>query len=267
LATTASPAVALGGGQLTDTATVSGRVSPQDDATVDFRLYGPDDATCTAAPIFESLGVAYPAADESVSSDAFTPTAPGTYRWVASYSGDIYNDPAAGACNDPGENVDVTKASPTIETVASDDIVLGIGLLTDSATVSGLVNPQAGATIDFRLYGPDDATCTGAPIFESLGVSYPAADTTVISEPFLPQLAGTYRWVASYSGDINNQPVAGACNDASENVVVEAPGSNAPELPATGGSTNQLLMLIGTSLLLTGGALLVLGNRRIVKPG
>ena len=40
ITTTASGAVSLGG-QLTDTAVVSGRVSPQPGATVDFRLYGP----------------------------------------------------------------------------------------------------------------------------------------------------------------------------------------------------------------------------------
>ena len=37
------------------------------------------------------------------------------------------------------------------------------------------------------------------------------------SNPFTPTLAGTYRWIASYSGDANNAPVAGKCNDAGEN--------------------------------------------------
>ena len=266
MATAASPTVALGGGQITDTATVSGRVSPQDSATVDFQLFGPDDATCEGTPVFESLDVPYPAAGEPVSSAAFTPTTPGTYRWTASYSGDANNNPVAGACNDPNEDVVVTKANPTIETVASDDIVLGVGLLSDTATVSGLVNPQAGATIDFRLYGPDDTTCSNTPIFTSLGVAYPAAGGTVSSAPFLPEVSGTYRWVASYSGDAYNNPVAGACNDANENVVVEEPGANAPELPATGASTNVVLILIGAGLILAGGALVTLGNRRDARP-
>ncbi|HVF19079.1 MAG TPA: hypothetical protein VNA14_02420, partial [Mycobacteriales bacterium] len=49
-------------------------------------------------------------------------------------------------------------ATPTIATTASPDIVLGAGTLTDSATVSGRVNPLAGASVEFRLYGPNDAT-------------------------------------------------------------------------------------------------------------
>ena len=34
--------------------------------------------------------------------------------------------------------------------------------------------------------------------------------------PFTPAAIGAYRWIASYSGDVNNAPVAGACNDAGE---------------------------------------------------
>src|SRR2546423_1570687 len=33
-------------------------------------------------------------------------------------------------------------------------------------------------------------------------------------------VAGTYRWTASYSGDANNNSTATACNDANESVVV-----------------------------------------------
>ena len=31
---------------------------------------------------------------------------------------------------------------------------------------------------------------------------------------------GTYRWIASYGGDINNNAVSGICNDTGENYVV-----------------------------------------------
>ena len=117
IATTASPSIPLGPGQLTDSVTVSGRVNPQDSATVDFRLYGPNDATCTGTPIFESLAVPYPIASGPVTSAPFTPTVPGTYRWVAGYSGDANNNPVADVCNAANENVEVTKANPTIATV------------------------------------------------------------------------------------------------------------------------------------------------------
>ena len=49
--------------------------------------------------------------------------------------------------------------------------------------------------------------------------------------------AGTYRWIASYSGDANNAAVAGACNAANESVVVSPvppppPPPPPPPLPA-----------------------------------
>ena len=230
LATTASPDITLGAGSLTDSATVSGRSNPLAGATIVFNLYGPDDATCANPAIFTSAPVAYPAAGGSVTSPAFTPTSAGTYRWRATYSGDANNNGVTGACNAANENVVVAPATPTLATMASPDITLGAGSLTDIATVSGRVNPQAGATIIFNLYGPNDATCADPPIFTSAPVAYPVAGGPVTSSAFTPTSAGTYRWRATYSGDANNAGVTGACNAANENVVV-AP--NTPTLATT----------------------------------
>ncbi|MEJ7787808.1 MAG: Ig-like domain-containing protein, partial [Solirubrobacteraceae bacterium] len=163
ITTTASPNITLGAGTLSDSATVSGRVSPVAGATINFRLFGPDDATCTGTPVFTSV-VPYPVAGGPVASGSFTPTLAGTYRFVATFSGDANNAPVAGACNAANENVVVNRANPTIATMASPDITVGAGTLRDTATVSGRVNPQAGATVNFRLFGPDDATCTGTPV-------------------------------------------------------------------------------------------------------
>ncbi len=175
IATQASPNVALGAGSLTDEATVSGRVNPLAGATITFRLYGPNDATCSGAPVFASVAVAYPVAGGPVTSPAFTPTAAGTYRWIASYSGDANNAPVSGACNDPNESTFVASGTPTITTLASPNITLGAGTLTDTAIVSGRVNPLAGATVTFKLYGPNDAACASAPVFAPAPVAYPVA--------------------------------------------------------------------------------------------
>ena len=230
ITTNASADVVLGAGALHDNATVLQRQNPGASATIEFRLYGPNNGSCTGTPIFTST-VPYPAAGGSVPSASFTPTQLGTYRWIALYSGDVNNVPVMGACNDANENTEVTLPKPTITTVASADIVLGAGSLLDNATVSGRVSPQAGATIDFRLYGPGDATCTGAPAFTSANVAYPLAGGSVPSASFTPSQAGTYHWVATYSGDANNAPVTGACNDADEIVTVNAPPTPPP--PAT----------------------------------
>lgn len=125
------------------------------------------------------------------------------------------------------------RASPTITTFASPNITLGAGLLSDAAFVTGRVNPQPGATVSFALYGPDDATCAGPPLFQSVNVPYPVSGGPVLSASLAPPLPGTYRWRASYSGDANNLPASAPCNAPNENVVVApAPaGSSVHPLP------------------------------------
>ena len=174
-------------GTITDNATVTGRVNPQAGGTVTFSLYGPNDATCTGAPIFTST-VALPTATDAVTSGAFTPTAPGNYRWIAAYSGDANNAPVTGACNDANELSVVNQAAPTITTQASSTTTVG-GTLTDNATVGGRQLPQAGGTVTFNLYGPNDANCTGAAIFTST-VALPTATNTVTSAPYTPTAPG-----------------------------------------------------------------------------
>ena len=265
LATTAAPSLVLGAGILADNVTLSGRVNPQQGATVDFRLYGPNDATCSGTPVFESLNLPYPVGGGPVVSAPFTPTAIGEYRWIASYSGDANNSPVSGACNDSNEITVVTPAAPTIATVASVNINLGSGLLSDTAMVSGRVNPQPGATVDFRLYGPNDAICSGAPVFESLGVPYPVEEGPVTSAAFAPTVVGDYRWVASYSGDANNAAAAGACNNANEIATVFPPRPitvvSAGPLPATG-STTSTLLYVAIGLTLTGSFMVGSTSRR-----
>ncbi len=197
--------------------------------------------------MFESLGVPYPVAGGPVTSAAFSPTFAGEYRWVASYSGDANNNSVSGVCNAADELTVVLRAAPAITTEASVGILVGSGSVADLATVSARVNPQEGATVDFRLYGPNDTMCSGTPVFTSLGVPYPAAGGPVTSATFAPVLVGDYRWVASYSGDVNNSAVSGTCNDTSEIVSVSSalsapPSSQGGILPATGSRTGALLV-------------------------
>jgi hypothetical protein len=117
---------------------------------------------------------------------------------------------------------ELTLPVPTVTTAASGNVTLG-GAVSDSATVSGRVNPVAGATVDFKLYGPDDATCAGTPVFQSLGQALSAGGTAA-SAAFTPTAVGTYRWRAFYNGDVNNAPAGGACNDPNESVIVTAAG-------------------------------------------
>jgi hypothetical protein len=239
IATNASPNIVLGAGTLTDTAVVTGRVNPTAGATVTFHLFGPGDVTCSGVPLFVSTKP-YPAAPGSVTSAAFTPTAAGTYRWRAFYSGDANNSPASGGCGDPNESVIVSPmATPMIATNASANTTIGSAVLTDTATVAGRVNPVAGATVQFRLYDAGDVTCSGVPVFSS-SVAYPATGGPVTSAPYTPNRAGTYRWIARYSGDANNAPASGSCGDPNEQTVV------ARAQPTISTTATALVLLVGS---------------------
>jgi hypothetical protein len=86
------------GQPVADEATVSEGSSPG--GTITFRAYGPNDPTCANAPAYTSTAVAVSGNGSYGNSPSFTPSAAGSYRWTASYSGDSGNEAAATACDD-----------------------------------------------------------------------------------------------------------------------------------------------------------------------
>ena len=74
----------------------------------------------------------------------------------------------------------------------------------------------------------------GMPAFTSSAVSVDSGNGTYQSPNFTPAQAGIYRWIATYSGDLNNDGVAGACNESNESSQVKAAPSidTDGELPA-----------------------------------
>jgi hypothetical protein len=89
---------------------------------------------------------------------SFTPDAPGTYHWVASYNGDSPNTGTAShnsACTDTNEDVVVRQIPTDIKTKQS-------WFPNDTATISATISGAtlgAGGTVDFFLY--NDASCGG----------------------------------------------------------------------------------------------------------
>jgi uncharacterized protein YkwD len=111
------------------------------------------------------------------------------------------------------------RATPTIAVGASPGIVLG-GQVFANAVVGSRVSPVAGATVSFRVFEPDDSTCSGTPSFSA---TVPVSDQGVAtSPPFTPPSPqfGIYRWTASYGGDANNLPVASVCGAPGSTVTV-----------------------------------------------
>jgi hypothetical protein len=217
LTTVASQSVPIGG-VVTDTAVLVG--APGATGTITFNLYDPSDTKCTGAPVYtQTKAIGLP-----TTTDPFTPQKAGTYNWIATYNGDASNPKVSGACGDLGEAVAVTKATPTITTKASP--VVG-GRMNDSATLAGAFKPSG--TVTFRLFGPGDTNCAAAPVFTS---TVPET-TPTISGIFTPTTAGTYRWVATYNGDVSNAAASGACGDPAETVAAGAPSPTTTPPPAT----------------------------------
>src|SRR5437764_14322393 len=151
LATQASAGGFPAGLAIFDVATLGQGQNPT--GAITFNLFGPDNATCSGTPIFTSTKTV--AGNGNYTSDSFTTNAAGTYRWVASYSGDANNTPVTSTCSDPAESVSVAKKTPTLSTQAS---TLSLaGTITDTATMAARAGPSGPTgTITFNLFGPNN---------------------------------------------------------------------------------------------------------------
>lgn len=108
-------------------------------------------------------------------------------------------------------------AQPSITTTASAGVVIGQSV-SDTAVLTGGTKPTG--TITFNLYGPNNSTCSGSPaLSSSVKVN---GNGTYHSGNLKPKTAGTYEWVATYSGDSKNSSVSEPCGSTNESVTVTA---------------------------------------------
>ncbi len=205
------------GNAISDTATLSGAYLPGSTATsIIFTLYGPSaSAICTSSPVATLAGLVNAAG--VATSGNFTPTTAGTYYWVASYPGDLNNNAVTGPCGATNESVVIQKASPTITTTASANVPWGTAI-SDSATLANGYFPTG--TITFNLYGPSSTpVCTAGYLVKTLTATV-TANGTYPSGTYTTEFPGTYYWIASYGGNVNNNTATGNCGDPGESVVV-----------------------------------------------
>jgi hypothetical protein len=108
ISSTANPSAADTGTKLQDSATLTAAGTPDGSGSITFNLYGPGDTTCST-PIHTET-VSHVTNDGPWNTTTgYVAAAPGTYQWVASFSGDIGNPAGSTLCGD--EPVVVTVSS------------------------------------------------------------------------------------------------------------------------------------------------------------
>jgi hypothetical protein len=217
MTTSLSPAALPLGRTFTDTATLGPAPAgePAPTGTVTFAAYAPADATCSAGAVLTSTEPLDAAGTTAVSA-SLLPTSPGAWRVIATYSGDADYAGSTTACGDPDEVVTVNRTTlPFSASTAPASIVLG-ATFHDVASLGPVPNgePPATGSVAFAVYGPADTTCTGAPVFSSMG-ELDASGTSSTSADFRPTAPGTYRVVATYSGDADYAGSGSPCADPS----------------------------------------------------
>jgi hypothetical protein len=150
--------------------------------TITFSLYGPSaTAVCTTAIATRVVNVSGDSsatniykASNGTGTGSLTPTAVGTYYWIAVYSGNLPNTlGATGACGDTGETTTVTDTSA----ITTDQNWLP----QDTATVTTASGNAPSGTVTFTLY--ENATCTAPSkaTFPDSTIPYATNNTTVYS--------------------------------------------------------------------------------------
>jgi len=138
-----------------------------------------------------------------------------------------------------GANCITFAAIPTVTTALTPGGPVSIGTpISDQATLHG-ATPTAGGTISYRVY-TSAAACTAdtggiGGTDETPTPNTVSADAAPGSKSFTPATAGTYWWLATYSGDSNNTgPVNSGC--AAEPITVSKASPRVVTTASAGGA-------------------------------
>jgi len=201
--------ITVGGADI-DTATFSPDFVPGGtNGEVTYLVYDNNGCTGTAVqtdgpfPIDEGTG-------DIPNSDSLTFASAGTFYWVASFSGDGSNNPAESGCAD--EPLTVNQANPSITTLLNaPSITVGTTDFDTANISSAFVGGGTGGSVTYTVYSDNHcgtSVQTSGPfgINESNGNVLNSAALTFTS-------AGSFWWVAAFSGDSNNAATASGCSD------------------------------------------------------
>jgi hypothetical protein len=251
ITTTASAGGVIGTG-INDSAIVTGSANPT--GTVTFKLF-PDAASCTAGTgaLFTSTNPLSTSTPPTATSGSFTPATVGMFQWLATYNGDANNASVSSTCGSEPDSI--LAATPGITTSASAGGQVPV-TVHDTATVSGGASPTG--TVVFTLFA-DLASCnakTGA-VYTSPAIALSGGSAT--SGTVTLNSAGTFEWIASYSGDVNNAPVSSTCGAEPVTTTSGGGGVLGITTPNTGSSEALSGLTLGGFLALAGLGLALAG--------
>ena len=223
ITTNATPKTGDLSSNLQDSALLSGGSNYDNTGTVTFYLYAPG-VTCntdgSGATYHESGGLVSANGSFSTTVGFGPPLVAGVYHWLAVFSGDGNNNKANSGCT--AEPVTIT-ASPSITTDQTPTSGSVGDTLNDSATLKDTSNLLGTGTVTIYLFEPGvdcNAAGTGAVnswVFSDVSGNGPFKTSDTAG--FVADMAGTYHWLAVFSGDTNNPgPVNSGCE--SEPVVI-----------------------------------------------
>src|SRR5207244_428263 len=133
------------GASFKDKATISGLAGAKPGGQITWKLYDNKECKSAAGGVVSSDGPVAVSADGDYSTPTGASPEAGTYYWVASYSGDANNAPAASGCED--EPVTVNQATPALHTTQHPPPSSPTGRSSDLATISGLAGAKPGGQI------------------------------------------------------------------------------------------------------------------------
>jgi hypothetical protein len=114
----------------------------------------------------------------------------------------------------------VIAAGPTLTSAATPSGgVLGNVTLNDQGVLAGGFNP--GGTLTLRLYGPGGNLVYTDHVPVRGNGSYTTSTMGDNPNGYAPTVAGTYQWVATYGGDVNNGPASDQGGTAEQAVVTQ----------------------------------------------
>jgi hypothetical protein len=224
LATQAGAGPVTFGQPISDTATLSGTanepgtpvINPTTpggpaDGIITFTAYGPNN--CSTVAFTTTVAVS---GDGTYGPVSFTPTAPGTYHWAATYSGDPPNTNGTSHnldCSDNGEDVTVTDrtASTSAQT----------WLPNDTATVASVGGAPLNGTLSVQLYTGDNCGVTsgsavnGQLYSTTLTNATSPATLTTTNTTFTVTITSSVSWLVTFTSSDPNVAGSNHCESTS----------------------------------------------------